>query len=61
MVERDEPPGAAAGMAGVPLKPLGGKVPGADGLPVGGVENPLGGAAIGAAAGLAETVAAGPA
>ena len=58
MVERDVPTGAAAG---VPLKPLGGKVPGADGLPVGGAENPLGGAVIGAAAGLAETVAAGPA
>lgn len=64
IVERVVPAGAAAGRAGVPLKPLGGKVPGADelgadGLAVAGVVKPLGGAVVGAAAGLAETEAAG--
>jgi hypothetical protein len=68
IVERVVPAGAAAGRAGVPLKPplkpLGGRVPGADGLgtdglAVAGVVNPLGGAVMGAAAGLAETEAAG--
>lgn len=48
------------------MKPWGGKVPGADGvgadgLAAPGVANPLGGAVMGAAAGLAETEAAGAA